>query len=437
MNLTTKTTTEFFESSYVNFASYDNIRKIPSLVDGQKNAARKVLWYTLSKNIKNEIKVSQLDSKVAEDTEYLHGTMAGVIVNLAQNYAGTNNINLMSPEGNFGTRLIPEASAPRYIYTYGSAELFDFFNKEDIEILEHQRFEGHKIEPKFLLPKLPLLLINGAEGISSGFATKILPRDPEVIKEYIKDYLSPELNIKHFNSKPFYRGFKGDIIQGENPNQWIIRGCFKQNGLVVRVTELPIGYNLNSYKKILDKLEEDKKIKSYDDLSNKDFEFKVYFTKEQIGKCDLFELLKLQRTVTENYTVTTAENRVKAFDSPNDILMEYITVKMYYLDKRKENSIKNITQDIKLMVSKYTFIQNIIENKLIITKRPTSDIIQDLEKIERIIKLQDSYMYLLQMPIYSLTEEKMNSLLKSIKEEKTKLDKLKLQTLEDIWLEEL
>jgi DNA gyrase/topoisomerase IV subunit A len=83
MKQNTRKITEFFKSDYVDQASYDNLRKIASLVDGQKNAARKIIYTILQKNIKEKIKVSQLGSKVAEFAEYLHGNMDGVIVNLA------------------------------------------------------------------------------------------------------------------------------------------------------------------------------------------------------------------------------------------------------------------------------------------------------------------------------------------------------------------
>ena len=125
MTISVKT---FFNTEYVNTASYDNLRKIASVVDGQKNAGRKILHTILEKNVKEEIKVSQLGSKVAEFTEYLHGNLDGVIVNLCQNFPGTNNIPLMVREGNFGTRFKHLASASRYIYTHGADEFFKLFN---------------------------------------------------------------------------------------------------------------------------------------------------------------------------------------------------------------------------------------------------------------------------------------------------------------------
>jgi len=231
--------TEFFKKDYVNFSSYDNLRKIASLVDGQKNASRKILYTILEKNIKEKVKVSQLGSKVAEFSEYLHGNLDGVIVNLGQDFPGSNNIPLVKKSGNFGTRFSQEASASRYIYASGTDEFFSLFKQEDSPILKHQFFEGEKIEPMFYVPSLPILLINGSEGVSSGFAQKILPRNPEDVKSYIKN----TINGKESKTAlvPFFKGFKGKIIQGENSAQWIIKGTVQKVGInKVLITEVPI-----------------------------------------------------------------------------------------------------------------------------------------------------------------------------------------------------
>ena len=438
MKLQNKNTTDFFNNEYVNYASYDNIRKIPSLVDGQKNAARKILWYSFKKNLKNEIKVSQLDSKVAEDTEYLHGSMAGVIVNLAQDYIGTNNINLLMPEGNFGTRLVPEASAARYIYTYGSQDLFNQLNSKDNDILEKQFFEGHEIEPKFLLPKLPMLLVNGAEGISSGYASKILPRNPEEIEMYLKNFLNGK--SQKFTGTPYYKGFKGTIEQGETSNQWVISGKATRKANKVLISELPIGYSLKQYIKVLDTLEDQKKIIKYNDYSNKDFNFEVQFNRkflDELSDDKLYDLLKLRKKVSENYTVMDKNNRVQVFNNVNEIFQEYIKVKLEYTEKRKQHSIMVLSKEIYELVSKYVFIQKVTNDELIISKRKTEDIEKDLDGIQKIIKINDSYDYLLNMSIRSLTKERMEQLMKTIKDKKEELDKIKSSTIEKIWLNDL
>lgn len=431
--------TEFFKSDYVDQASYDNLRKIASLVDGQKNAARKIIYTILQKNIKEKIKVSQLGSKVAEFAEYLHGNMDGVIVNLAQDFVGSNNLSLLQKKGNFGTRFAQESSASRYIFTYGSENLFNLFRKEDNNILVRQFFEGQEIEPVFYVPNLPVLLINGSEGVSSGFAQKILPRDPKVIKDYI---------ISSFNNDslpllpPFYKGFKGSVEQGENPAQWLIKGTFdKISNSSILITEVPIGYDLKGYISVLDELEDKKVIISYKDKSEDDnFSFEVNIGIKALSEWDDEEILtklKLIKKVSENYTCMNEYNKIEVFKDVYEIIDRYITVKMKYFGLRKEYLLKTIEEQIKSDFSRYTFIKSIVEEKLIISKRKKSEIELDLANIAGIIKKDDSYDYLLNMNLLSLTEERMQKLESDIRTNKEKLDSLKIKDIKDIWKEEI
>lgn len=431
--------TEFFKKEYVDQASYDNLRKIASLVDGQKNASRKIIYTILEKNIKEKIKVSQLNSKAAEFAEYLHGSMDNVIVNLAQDFTGTNNMPLLHKKGNFGTRFTQEASASRYIYTFGSDNLFNLFNKNDTKVLLNQYFEGYQIEPMFYVPNLPVLLLNGSEGVSSGFAQKILPRNPKDIKEFISSFLKskklPEL-------KPWYSGFKGTIEQGENNKQWLIKGKISRvNKTKILIEELPIGYDLKTYIGILDDLEDKKYFNSYVDKSEDDiFKFEINFTAkylDEVSEDELLNKLKLIKKVSENYTCIDENNKIKVFENVNDILANYISVKLQYLQKRKDFQVQELENNIKLDYSRYTFIKNIVDGNLIINKRKKSDIEKDLDVIVNILKKDSSYDYLLNMNILSLTEERLDRLLNDIKTKKAELDKLKTTDIKDIWLAEI
>lgn len=435
----TRKLTEFFNTDYADQASYDNLRKIASLVDGQKNAARKIIYTVLQKNIKEKLKVSQLNSKMAEFAEYLHGSADNVIVNLAQDFVGTNNIALLQKKGNFGTRFSQEASASRYIYSYGSDMLFTLFKKEDNDVLIKQFFEGQEIEPMFYVPNLPMLLINGSEGVSSGFAQKILPRDPKVIKDYIlssfNNYSLPELI-------PFYNGFKGTIEQGETQNQWLIKGSFERiSASKVLITEVPIGYDLKGYIAVLDELEDKKIILSYKDKSEDDnFLFEVNVGVVNLKNWDdetILTKLKLVKKVSENYTCMNENNKIEVFKNAKEILDRYIEVKLKYLELRKNNVISNIEDQIKIDFSKYIFIKSIVENKLTIAKRKKSEIENDLLQIQGIIKKDESFDYLLNMNLLSLTEERMQKLESDIRINKEKLDVLKTKDVKEIWKEEI
>lgn len=432
---------EFFNTDFVDYASYDNLRKIASCIDGQKNAARKVLYTVLEKNIKDRIKVSQLGSKVAEFAEYLHGNMDGVIVNLAQDFTGTNNLPLLQKKGNFGTRFANEASASRYIFTYGSDAFFKLFNKNDNNILKNQTFEGEKIEPMFYLPSLPLILINGSEGVSSGFAQKILPRSFKKIKEYIEAILNNEKPSKNL-LKPSFNGFRGKVVQGENNKQWLIKGVIKRvNQTTLVIDELPIGYDLKSYIKVLDTLEESKIINGYKDLSDNDvfkFEVKMYAADlNSLSEDDLIQKLKLVKTVTENYTCLDENNKIIEFETVDEIISHYINIKRTYLNSRKDYMLTSLNDKLSVLTSKITFIRKIINGELVIQKRPKADIEQDLAKISEIVTVNDSYDYLLNMPLYSLTKERLQKLSDEFKECKTAIQELKKTTINELWLNDL
>ena len=434
------TVTKFLNEEVVNFASYSTMRAIASAIDGQKNAGRKVIYSMMNRSNK-DTKVSILSGLIMTDTEYLHGDISGSIVTIAQNYVGTNNLPLLTREGNFGTRFETGASATRYIFTAKEKYFDNIFNKADNNILIEQYFEGTKIEPRFFVPTLPLILINGSEGIATGFAQKILSRNIDNIKKAITNILQS----KKIDSKlliPSFNGFNGTVEQGDTTNQWLIKGTIKRlSGGKFEILEVPVGIDLQSYIKVLDDLEDDKFIKSYKDKSEDDkFHFEVTMSPSDLSKFtddELLQKFKLVKRISENYTCLDENNRVKVFENAEEILRSFVKIKLEYLQKRKDFELQKLEDDIKIDFSKFLFIKNIVENKLTINKRKKSDIETDLEKIDNIIKRDNSFDYLLQMNILSLTEERMNKLQEDIKIKKDSLDKLKLKSPEDIWREEI
>ena len=216
---------EYFNIDVCNYASYDNYRKIGSVVDGLKPSSRKCLYTVIKNNITTPKKVSQLKSDAASQTQYLHGdqSLEGVLVSLAQDFAGSNNVPLLKREGSFGTRLIPAAAAGRYIFTCKEDYLDKIFRKEDEPILIEQMFEGEKIEPKFYVPVIPLLIINGNIGLTTGFSQRILQRNPLDAIAYIEAKLNGKDTSK-IELKPWFRGFVGDVEKAKDKPEgsWII-----------------------------------------------------------------------------------------------------------------------------------------------------------------------------------------------------------------------
>ena len=434
---------EFLNTRLSNYASYDNLRKIGSYIDGLKNASRKVLYTIHEKNIKDTEKVSRLASKCSEFSDYLHGDgLWRVIVTLGQDFAGTNNIPLIQKFGAFGCRSNNEPGAPRYIHASGSKMFFNLFNYKDDDILIKQTFEGTDIEPRFYVPTVPIILVNGSEGVSSGFAQKILARNPKNIIKYIQNFLNKKATKKDWLN-PFYNGYNGDIIRDPNfpddPKKWLVNGKVeKVKNNVYRIKEIPFTYDLNSYLKVLDSLEESKTILSYTDMSDGDckLEFEVKVPKD-FKHDDVLKILKLQKPITENYTCIDENNKIRIFEDSEEIIKSFIDIKLKFIQKRKEFLEKTLQDELDILNSKILFITMVIDKKLKINNVPKEQVIEALSKVKNIVKVQDSYDYLLKMPIYSLTKEKVEDLKNQALSKSSELEILKKMSKEQIWLKDL
>lgn len=260
---TTITIKEFVHQELIHFSNYDNIRSIPSISDGFKPSQRKVLYACLKRNLFNELKVAQLAAAVAEISAYHHGeqSLVATIINMAQNFVGSNNLNLLVPQGQLGTRLMggKDHSSARYIYTYLENWVNKIFNKIDSELLEYLDDDGMTIEPKYYLPIVPLILINGAEGIGTGFSTFIPNYNPiDIINSLINKLEGKANKIKLV---PWYKNFKGKIIKYDD-NTWISTGLLSidEKRCDLNITELPIKLWTNDYKEFLEELIYEKKM---------------------------------------------------------------------------------------------------------------------------------------------------------------------------------
>jgi len=431
---------KFFKEDYSAAALYQSFRTIGSVADGLKNGARKCV-YTFDKfNVNNDIKVSQMMAKVSETTQWLHGegSLGGAIIGLAQDYIGSNNINLLSPEGNFGSRFIPDAAAVRYIYTKKSDYFDKIFNALDKPVLNQQEFEGDKIEYKHYIPILPMLLVNGAEGIGNGFAQKILPRNPEVLKEEILNYLNKK-NYIIKNINPYFKGFNGTVKKIED--SWLIRGTFERvNNTTIKITEVPITYSLKQYLKILDSLIEKKVIRNYKDKSEDDnFTFNILVSREFMSNDDdwIMDKLKLSKRVSENFTAISEKNAILEFNNEREILKYYIDLRLKFYKLRKDYMIKDLKEQIDFINSKVLFIQSILNEDLIINNQTKKAIIEQIEYFEKIIMIDSSYDYLLKMPLYSLTKEKINDLNELLKSKTLELKELRTMSIDDMWKKDL
>lgn len=430
----TLTTSEFFNTQYRAYSVYDNERSIPHLIDGLKITQRKSIYTCVKKNILKEFKVAQLASLVAGETAYHHGEagIGGVICGLAQNFVGSNNYNYLEPIGQFGSRLSPIPAAHRYIFTHLSKNFRDFFKKEDDIILHYLYDDEQQIEPNYFIPIIPGILINGSEGIGTGFASKILPRDPEEIVKYI----NAKLTGQFYKSKllPYFKNFKGKVKQLE-PNKYQLTGCLKQiNTTTVKITELPPGMYLDDIKKQLNKLSESNFIKDYDDNSTEDgFDIDVYLprtTLNEFDDYDLIEKFKLVTTVTENLTCWLDTGKLRKFESVTDIIDYFIDFRLEKYTKRINKLISIVSDDIKDLSEKIRFIYFYLGN---VEEFRNSSKLQLLSLLEENDFTED----MLQMKIYNLTKDKIAELEKQLKELNTQKKQLEKTTNKELYIKEL
>lgn len=433
--------TQFFESDYNDYAIYDSYRSIGNYVDGMKPSARKSIHTVKERNIRKPFKVAQLVSQIAADTQYIHGeqSLNGVVVGLATDYAGGNNINLLLPEGSFGNRTIQQASASRYIFTC-KADAFDMvLNPSDDNNLIKQVFENEEIEPKYFVPILPMLLVNGNEGIGNGFAQKILSRNPkEIIKQLYNNLAGKK--VTYNTLIPYFKGFNGKVVWDNELKNWKIYGSFIKTGqTTIIVKEVPVGYDLEKWKEILDKLEDNKVIQSYNDKSEDNkFETEIKVTREFLNQDDekIFEKLKLIRRVSENFTCIDEDNKIREFNSIDEIFEAYISIRLNYYDKRKQYLIDKLEKELNFLSNRAKFIYYVIKGEISINNRSKNDIETQCSN-KKLDKIDDKYDYLLNMNLWSLTKEKLSELKLKLDEKNKELKDVVETTINDMWIKDL
>lgn len=423
----------FVNGELKDFALYDIERSIPCIVDGLKPSQRKVL-YTILNTTNKEIKVAQLASKAAEMTEYKHGegSLQGTAVGLAQDFTGSNNLNLLEPIGQFGSILSSEAASPRYIYTKRSENLKVIFIEQDDSSLDYLIDEGVVIEPEYYLPILPLFLLNGAKGIGTGFAVNILNYNLKNIKKYINNRL---LNKPTKNLIPHYNGYSG--LVEKIGNQTTFTGKFERlNTTTISISELPIGYDVNGYKKVLIKLLENNNIKDFENNSTSDcFQFTIKATRDFVKQSDrkLFDALKLITKQSENITLLDENKSVIEFDTIEQSLDYFIEFRLNKYKDRIKNQLIDLRDRLSYLDNKAMFIAW-WNNEQAPHKMTIDHIKQEIKKFGVNKKYFER---LLAIKIASLSVTNTDKMTKEIVKLKSEIDWLLNITINDYYLQDL
>ena len=317
---------------------------------------------------------------------------------------------------------------------------------DDLDVLEYLDDDGMKIEPKYYVPIIPMILVNGAIGIGTGFSTNIPCYNQKDIINNLKRLMRNEEIVQ---MTPWYRGFKGTNTDG------VSKGLFKRVGTTnkIEVTELPIGFWTEDFKTLLENyIDKNPKIlKDYDShYTEKDVKFILTFHSSDIvdnmlkydadKKTTNFEIeFKMHSTRplnTSNMHLYTADGSVKKYNSPEEILKEFFNVRLQLYTKRKMNKIDKLSNELRYINARIKFIEDIIDGSLKIMNVPKQNVIDYLETNE--FPLHDkSYDYLIRMPIHNLTYEKKEELKQESENKLNVLEFIKAQSEHDAWINDL
>jgi DNA topoisomerase-2 len=412
--------TDFVHKDLVNFSLADLKRSIAHVADGLKPSQRKVMYSCFQRNLTVEMKVAQLAAYVAEKSAYHHGevSLAETIVKLANDYTGSNNINLLEPCGQFGTRLMggKDASQTRYIFTKLTKEARKLFDSRDDAILNYLDDDGRTIEPDFYMPTMPMVLVNGTEGIGTGFSCYVPPFNPDDIKENIKRVLSGEDIV---SMKPWFRGFKGKVYRDEG-GLWVTEGTYRDTGSRLKVTELPPGRWTQDYKEYLDTLMEKKLITNYTNNSTtEDVDFEIF---GYSGK-DLMKDLKMRKTFhISNMHLFHPTKGIHKYESPEDILRDFVELRLEHYKKRKAHLINVLEKRAEMCSLKSMFVTMVIEGKLVVFKRKKVEL--EKEMSVTFPKIDGSWDYLLNTKTIEYTEERVKALMDEARQANVELERM-------------
>lgn len=439
------TYSDFINKELIHFSNYDNDRSIPSLVDGLKPSQRKVLYSAFKKNLKDDIKVSQFTGYVSENTTYHHGEMslAKTIINMAQNFVGSNNINTLVPSGQFGTRLLGgrDNASPRYIYTRLEEITRLIYHPDDDPLLNYLNDDGFPIEPEYYVPIIPMVLINGCEGIGTGYSTYIPNYNPIDIIDILLNKLNGVNN--NIQLTPWYKNFIG-IIKKISKFEYESKGLYKIENNTMIISELPINTWTENYKTFLENtLQHDKlkgiitKIKNNSDDLNVEFIIKFRsFPFKNYKEIEKIFLLNNKINLSNMY-LHDKNGKLKKYNTPIDIINDFYIVRLDYYERRKQYLLAKLEDEINNLNLKLRFIKLVISNKNIF-KMSKNEIINLLYE-KRIItnKNSESYDHLFRIPFNSFTREKVIELEKIIKEKLAEYDDILNTTIEDAWKKDL
>ena len=454
---------EFIDNEMIHFSIYDCARSIPNMVDGLKTSLRKILYCSFKQRLTSELKVAQLSAYVSQHSAYHHGeaSLNGAIVNMAQNFVGSNNINLLRPNGQFGSRLHggDDSASERYIFTQLSDITRAIFPELDDAILTYLDDDGTQVEPEYYIPVIPMVLVNGISGIGTGFSSSIPPFNPSDITQYLYSKLSGN-ELEEVSFAPYYEGFKGRVeAVGEGNTKYMIRGVYEKIAEdKIRITELPVGTWTMPYITLLEELMDGGVDKAGKKIapSIKDFtsvctehsvdivvQFprgdlsKLMETRDANGLDGVEKLMKLTTTTSiTNMHLFNHECKLRKYSAVKEIIDEFYVIRMSAYAKRKAYLVEELKHKLVKLSNRAKYILENLDGTVDL-RRKTAKQVEELMEERGYDRVDGEFKYLTKMPMDSVTQENVDAILKEKQNAEQELETLLATTVETMWIRDL
>ena len=442
-----RTITNFLNTEYLNYAfSVLEERAIPSVIDGFKPGARKIMHASLAGTTKDGklYKLLALSGDAMRVSLYAHGdaSLNSTIVNMCKYF--NDNLNPLESDSQVGSLRDPNsAGAPRYLYVKHS-KYMDLIYKTDYDLLDFVSEEGQYVEPMTYLPIIPTVLCKNNIGVAVGYSMHNQAYNPidiitacqEVIKSRSdkKDKITTQI-------RPYLRGIKQSNWKFEDGN-WYNYGewKFNQSKDLMIVTDLPADVSYDDFEKLLNKFEDESYIKNWKNRSvDGGVNYEITFPKKQLAvemKKDrsgkrLANRFKLIKMLSSDLLWLLDENhKLKNFQNKNEVVEYFVNYRLTIYTERKKKLVKILEERIKKNDELVKFITLVCNGKLKIRNRSKKDIKIDMD-------VQKLPMELISTPMSKVTIEERDELLKQNEEMKNNLEYIKKTTEKQMYLNDL
>ena len=442
-----RTITEFLNKEYKEYTFYVLAnRALPSLIDGLKTGARKIMHAAFNGGLKNgeNKKLLNLSGDTLNLSLYPHGdsSLNGTIITLSQPFKF--NCNPLECDGQVGSLRSPKSvSAPRYLYVKLSK--FSDLWKTDIELTNQIFDEGQYVEPENYLPIIPTVILNRQEGMAPGYKFSTMSYNPNDVINCCIDFIKNKCKDESTNGfvlHPYIREYDNKLWKVNDDGKWVSDGKFSLDLKKdrVEITMFPYDTDFEGFEKHLNKLIEKNRIKDWKNFSeDSNIKYVVQFNKGELSKlgkrktvnshiCNLFKLTKV--VPDDLLWVLDENNKIRHFQTPQQLIEYFVKYRLNIYNDRKSRLVKILDDKYEKNSLLVKFIELVCKGKLKIRNRSKVDIKVDMDAH----KLP---MYLIGTPMSKVTIEERDELLKENEAIKKELEYIKKTTIQQMYLNDL